>query len=154
MKEQKEETGIDWQAIYSDEDRRERTKRFVETVASMEGLEKIILVRFSESGERLYLIFDPDLALENLEDGEKLDQIGLVKSNRTIVVEQLRLPTKSIFQISDAFNESFRNSKFGILEWPHYFEMTESYYQEIKESTEGLRNAEKIVLLERLKKTA
>ena len=60
-----------WEEVYPNEDRRSRVKSFVDGVSSgLERLEKVLLIRFGNGAEKLYLFVDGVLVKPELADSK------------------------------------------------------------------------------------
>lgn len=129
-------------------------RAFVEKVSSsLNRLQRVILIRFQVNRERLYLLFDPELDSDDMQDGKQLVIPTLVQGRDIIPMKDLQLTREEIYCVSDSLGESFSDSGIKAEDWPFAFEMTEDWYKYLRYSTEDLRKAKHITLWQRRSKS-
>lgn len=145
-----------WEEIYPDEDRRSRVKDFVGGVSGdIERLEKVLLIRFENGAERLYLFFNPLIPVDGVEMYGGLHGVARLTGLRTLSqVKGLYISGKDGNSITDHANDNFSDSGWEFKDWPWPFEFTEDLYKSTLENSKSIRDAKKFTLWERQEEAA
>ena len=145
-----------WEEVYPNEDRRSRVKSFVDGVSSgLERLEKVLLIRFGNGAEKLYLFINPPIPDDSSGDAKELGTILHLSGPRTLEpVLGLKMTREEMYCITNTVNDNFSDSGWEIKDWPWPFEFTEESYQSTLKKSKSTREAQKFTLWERQQEVA
>jgi len=145
-----------WKEIYPDKDRRGKVKAFVKGVSEdIERLEKVLLIRFENGAERLYLFFNPLIPVDSVERDGGLHGVARLTGPRTLSqIKGLYISGKDGNSISDHANDNFSDSGWEFKDWPWPFGFTEDLYKSTLANNKSIRDAKKFILWERQEEAA